>query len=135
MWDYIFGLCVTALIGGISYYFYKNRYNDEIIELLNIVHNDIKCIKYYYRGYKYIFLTENLNDDIKRLEREIDSTNPDKDKRPEVEYKCIKIKLFIDAKEKTEEKTEENTEEKTEENTEEKTEENTEEKTEENNNR
>lgn len=101
MWEYILGICVTALIGGVSYYFYKNRYNDEIIELLNIVHNDIKCIKYYYRGNKYIFLTENLDDNIKRLEKEIDPTNPDKDKKPEMEYKYIKVKLYINNTDKT----------------------------------
>jgi len=95
MWEYIFGLGITALLGGLTYYYYKNRYNDDIIELLNITHNDIKCIKYYYRGNKYIFLTENLNDDIKRLEKEIDPTNPDKDKKPEVEYKYIKVKITL----------------------------------------
>ena len=96
MWEYIFGLGITALVGRLTYYYYKNRYNDDIIELLNITHNDIKCIKYYYRGNKYIFLTENLEDDITRLEKEIDSTNQDKDKKPEIEYKYIKIKIFIE---------------------------------------
>lgn len=99
MWEYIFGLGITALLGGLTYYYYKNRYNDDIIELLNITHNDIKCIKYFYRGNKYIFLTENLEDNISRLEKEIDPTNPDKDKKPEVEYKYIKVKIFIENKE------------------------------------
>mgnify|MGYP003351708268 FL=1 len=43
-----------------------------------------------------IYLTENLEDNITRLEKEIDPTNPDKDKKPEVEYKYIKVKVFIE---------------------------------------
>jgi hypothetical protein len=104
MWDYVFGVCASLLISGLTYYWYTHRYNDDIIELLTLTYNDIKCIKYYYRGKKYIFLTENLDDDIKRLEREIDIKNPEKDKKPETDYKYIKAKIFIKNKCKCDEK-------------------------------
>lgn len=95
MWDYFLGISVSLITAGLTYYWYTHRYNDEITELLTIKYNDFKCIKYYYRGNKYIFLTENLEDNIKRLEKEIDVTNPDKDKKPETDYKYIKAKIFI----------------------------------------
>ena len=106
MWDYIFGIGLSILFGGGTYYWYTHRYNDDITELLSIIHNDIKCIKYYYRGNKYIFLTENLDDDIKRLEREVDINNPDKDKKPETDYKYMKAKIYFENKSEQTEQTE-----------------------------
>ena len=102
MWDYILGVSASLIIAGLTYYWYTHRYNDEITELLTIKHNDFKCIKYYYRGNKYIYLTENLEDGIKRLEKEIDVTNTDKDKKPETDYKYIKAKIYINLDDNTE---------------------------------
>jgi hypothetical protein len=102
MWDYILGVSASLIITGLTYYWYTHRYNDEITELLTINHNDFKCIKYYYRGNKYIYLTENLEDGIKRLEKEIDVTNTDKDKKPETDYKYIKAKIYINLDDNTE---------------------------------
>ena len=111
----LIGVCISSIIVGLSYYWYTHRYNDDITELLTITHDKIKCIKYFYRGKKYIYLTQNLNDDIKRLEKEIDITNTDKDTLPETDYKYIKAKLYVSHKKNKAETTEENKAETTEE--------------------
>jgi hypothetical protein len=82
---------ITGIFIGLSslYYFYRNRFNDEAIELFSVVYEDIKCIKYQYRGKKYIYLTYDMNDDMIKIQKEIDPTNPDKDKRPDFNYKNI----------------------------------------------
>lgn len=86
MWYIISGI----LLGILSlYYFYRNRFNDEAIELFSVIHNDVKCIKYQYRGKKYLYLTYDMNDDMIKIQKEIDPTNPDKDKRPDFNYKNI----------------------------------------------
>ena len=94
MWNIIFGFVSTIIIGGIGYFYYnKNRFNDEVVELLCIIHDGMKCIKYEYRGKKYIYLTENMAEDITKIQKEIDPTNKDKDKLPEIDFKHIVVKI------------------------------------------
>jgi hypothetical protein len=94
MWNIILGFTGTMLIGGISYYYYnKNRYNDEVVELLCVVHDGVKCIKYQYRGKKYIYLTDIMEEDIAKIQTEIDPANTDKDKLPEIDYKYITLHI------------------------------------------
>lgn len=98
MLNIILGFVGTIIVGGLSYYYYnKNRYNDEVIELLCVVYDGVKSIKYQYRGNKYIYLTDIMEDDINKIQKEIDLTNTDKDKLPEIDYKYI----IINIKEKT----------------------------------
>ena len=63
MWEIITGIISSLIICGVSYYYY-NRYNDIVTELLSVTYNNLKCIKYSYRGKKYLYLTYNLNDTI-----------------------------------------------------------------------
>ena len=79
MLNIILGFFGTIIVGGISYYYYKNKYNDQVIELLSVVHNDLKIIKYQYRGQKYIYLTDILEEDINKIQTEIDPANTEKD--------------------------------------------------------
>jgi hypothetical protein len=97
MFTIIGGVFITFIIAGFGYYYYKNRYNDEAIELLTFVYDNLKCIKYQYRGKKYIYLTNKMEDDIQKIQKEIDPTNTDKDKIPQTECKYIMLKI----KEKT----------------------------------
>jgi hypothetical protein len=97
MWNIIAGVVGTTILGGIGYYYYKNRFNDEVIELLCVVHDGVKCIKYQYRGQKYIYLTELMDEDIVKIQSEIDPANSLKDKLPEIDYKYIILRI----KEKT----------------------------------
>jgi len=89
---------ISAILLGLSslYYFYKNRFNDEAIELFSVIHNDVKCIKYQYRGKKYLYLTYDMNDDMIKIQKEIDPTNPDKDKRPDFNYKNISFTVNLE---------------------------------------
>lgn len=91
-------ILLSMLFGlmGIAFYFYKNRYNDEVTELFSFVYEDLKCIKYQYRGKKYLYLTYNMNDDIVKIQKEIDPTNSDKDKRPEFNYKSLKFEINLE---------------------------------------
>ena len=94
MLSIIIGFFGTIIVGGISYYYYnKNRYNDEVIELLCVVHDGVKCIKYEYRGQKYIYLTEDMKEDLITIQKEIDPANSDKDKLPEIDYKYIILNI------------------------------------------
>ena len=56
MWDIIFSIAGVSVISA-GIYYYLNRYTDEVTVLLTFTHNGIKCIKYLYRGKKYIYLT------------------------------------------------------------------------------
>ena len=89
MWDILIGT-VAAISIGVGTYYYLNRYNDDVNELLTFVHNDMKCIKYLYRGKKYIFMTFDLECDINTIQKEIDVNSTEKDKVPEVDYKYFK---------------------------------------------
>jgi hypothetical protein len=89
----IIGSLILAFVGGLGYYYYKNRYNDEATELLTFVHDDLKCIKYQYRGKKYIYLTNKMEDDIQKIQKEIDPSNTEKDKLPQTECKNIMLKI------------------------------------------
>ena len=89
MWNIITGLIGTTIVGGLGYYYYKNRYNDEVVELLSVVHDNLKIIKYQYRGQKYIYLTENMAEDLVTIQKEIDPANSLKDKLPDIDYKHI----------------------------------------------
>jgi len=92
MWNILAGLFVTIVVGGLGYY-YKNRFNDKVVELLCVVYDGIKCIKYEYRGKKYIYLTENMEEDISKIQTEIDPANIYKDKLPEIDYKYIILRI------------------------------------------
>lgn len=89
---------ISAILLGLSslYYFYRNRFNDEAIELFSVIYNDVKCIKYQYRGKKYLYLTYDTNDDMIKIQKEIDPTNPDKDKRPDFNYKNISFTVNLE---------------------------------------
>jgi hypothetical protein len=94
MWNIIVGFIGTILISGLGYYYFnKNRYNDEVVELLNVVFDGVKCIKYQYRGQKYIYLTELMDEDIVKIQSEIDPANTFKDTLPEIDYKYIILRL------------------------------------------
>ncbi len=88
-------LLTAAISGGIYYLYYTNQYNDEVTELFTLVHDNVKCIKYQYRGRKYIYLTNNMADDILTIQKEIDPSNPEKDKLPVSDYKNITAR-FLD---------------------------------------
>jgi hypothetical protein len=90
MFDILIGLFTIGLIGSLIYHYYF-RYNDSVSELLNFTIDDLKCIKYKYRGRKYIYLTHKLNDDINTIQKEIDVNSSEKDKLPESEFKYFKI--------------------------------------------
>ncbi len=94
MIEIIGAFILTTVIGGSVYYYYSNKYNDEVTELLTLVHDNIKCIKYQYRGRKYIYLTTNMTDDVATIQKEVDPSNPEKDKLPEIEYKYITARLL-----------------------------------------
>ncbi len=87
-------LSIIFGLSGVAYYYYKNRYNDEVTELFSVVYEDLKCIKYQYRGKKYLYLTNNMNDDIVKIQKEIDPMNTDKDKRPDFNYKSLIFKVI-----------------------------------------
>ena len=90
MWNIIIG-GFSALSIGAGIYYYLNRYTDEVIELMTFIHNNMKCIKYLYRGKKYIFMTYDLECDINTIQKEIDINSTEKDKIPEVDYKYFKL--------------------------------------------
>jgi hypothetical protein len=91
MWEYILtGLTVVSSISA-GIYYYLNRYTDEVTELMTFIHNDIKTIKYMYRGKKYIYMTYNLEDNIGTIQKEIDINSTEKDNIPEVDYKYFKL--------------------------------------------
>ncbi len=94
MWNIILSFVGVVMMAGVGFYYYnKNRFNDEVVELLCVVHDGLKCIKYQYRGKKYIYLTENMEDDINKIQSEIDPKNADKDKTPEIDYKYITVNI------------------------------------------
>ena len=91
MWEYILtGLTVVSSIGA-GIYYYLNRYTDEVTELMTFIHNDVKTIKYIYRGKKYIYMTFNLEDNIDTIQKEIDVNSTEKDNVPDVDYKYFKL--------------------------------------------
>jgi hypothetical protein len=91
MWEYILtGLTIVSSIGA-GIYYYLNRYTDEVTELMTFIHNDVKCIKYLYRGKKYIYMTYNMEDNIDTIQKEIDVNSTEKDNVPEVDYKYFKL--------------------------------------------
>ncbi len=71
------------------YYWHKNKYDDVVVELFTVVHDDLKCIKYQYRGKKYLYLTYDMCDDINRIQKEIHPINSENDKQPVPNYKDI----------------------------------------------
>jgi len=91
---------LSAFLIGLSslYYFYRNRFNDEATELFSVVYEDLKCIKYQYRGKKYLYLTYDMNDDISKIQKEIDPNNSDKDKKPDINYKNILFAINLENK-------------------------------------
>jgi hypothetical protein len=93
MWKFIVTGTSAVLVGLYTYYYYFNRYNDEVIELFTIVHDDLKCIKYQYRGKKYIYLTNEMEHDITYIQQEINPDEPNKDKKPVTDYKNITLIL------------------------------------------
>jgi hypothetical protein len=94
MWNIILGFIGTLSVSGLSYYYYnKNKYNDEVLELLSVIYDGVKIIKYQYRGNKYIYLTQNTEDDITNIQKEIDPTNTNKDKLPEIDFKYIVMNI------------------------------------------
>jgi hypothetical protein len=96
MFEIVGAFLLTAVIGGSFYYlYYTNQYNDEVTELLTLVHENVKCIKYQYRGRKYIYLTYDMAADISTIQKEIDPSNPEKDKLPISDYKNITAR-FLD---------------------------------------
>ena len=56
MMEYILGTGLALLIGTMSYLYYY-RYTDNVTELFTYDYNNVRCIKYHYRGKKYIYLT------------------------------------------------------------------------------
>ena len=90
MWDIIIG-GISAISIGAGVYYYLNRYNDNVVELLTFIHNDVKFIKYLYRGKKYIFMTYDLDCDINTIQKEIDVNSTEKDKIPDIDYKYFKV--------------------------------------------
>jgi hypothetical protein len=92
MFEYILGTCFALLVGGLSYLYYY-RYTDVLTELFTYDYNNVRCIKYHYRGKKYIYLTDNLTDTINVINKELDLNSTEKDKPPATNFKCILIKL------------------------------------------
>jgi len=86
-------ITTLLLLAGAGFYVYKKRHNDKVTELLNCTYDDVKCIKYQYRGKKYLYLTTKQDEDIVTIEKEIDITNPEKDKIPETDYKYIVVNI------------------------------------------
>lgn len=92
MMEYILGTGLALLIGIVSYLYYY-RYTDNVTELFTYDYNNIRCIKYHYRGKKYIYLTDDLSATINYIIKELDLNSTEKDKLPPTNYKNILIKL------------------------------------------
>ena len=92
MWYILFSLTCIGIAAGCIYNKYF-RYNDHVTELINFQHDNLKCIKYKYRGKKYIYLTNKMNEDIEWLQKEIDVNSTEKDKIPEIDFKYFKIQI------------------------------------------
>ena len=90
MWEIILG-GITTITMSLGVYYYLYRYNDNVNELLTFTHNNMKCIKYLYRGNKYIYMTYDLEADITSIQKEIDINSSEKDKLPIVDYKYFKV--------------------------------------------
>ena len=102
MWEIITGVVSSLIICSISYYYYFRNNNDNVSELFSIEYNNIKCIKYNYRGRKYLYLTDIMTDTIETIQNEIDPANTDKDKKQELDYKHIKLTIKLNtSKEET----------------------------------
>lgn len=94
MYEYFLGTSIALLMGVVYMYYY--RYTDNITELFTHDYNTVRCIKYYYRGKKYIYLTDNMTMTIDKIKKEFDLTSTEKDKKPPTDYKCILVKLSDD---------------------------------------
>lgn len=92
MWYILFSLGLVGLVSGYVYNKYF-RYNDHVSELINFEHDNLKCIKYQYRGKKYIYLTNKQNENIEWLQKEIDVKSTEKDNVPETYFKYFKINV------------------------------------------
>lgn len=100
MWYILFSLGLVGFVAGYVYNKYF-KFNDHVTELINFKHDNLKCIKYQYRGKKYIYLTYKTNEDIEWLQKEIDVNSAEKDKLPETDFKCFKIQItYPDSDEK-----------------------------------
>jgi len=88
---YLFPLSVV--VGGYVYHKYF-RYNDHVTELLSFTFEDLKCIKYQYRGKKYVYLTNNDKQDINWIQNEIDVNSNEKDKLPSYDFNKLKIQII-----------------------------------------
>lgn len=92
MYEYLIGSSFTLVVGVLSYLYYY-RYTDNVTELFTHDYNNIRCIKYYYRGKKYIYLTDNMSLTIDNIVKEFDLNSSEKDKLPPTNYKCIIVKI------------------------------------------
>jgi hypothetical protein len=93
MWFLLYLLFpISIAVGGYVYQKYF-RYNDHVTELLTFTFDDLKCIKYQYRGKKYIYLTNNLKQDIEWIQNEIDVNSNEKDKLPSYDYTKFNIQI------------------------------------------
>jgi len=96
----LFGLTCVSLFAGYVYNKYF-RYDDHVTELINLHHDNLTCIKYKYRGKKYLYLTYKMNENINWLQKEIDINSTEKDKIPKTDFKCFKIQIsYPDSDEK-----------------------------------
>ena len=105
MWYILFGLTCIGLFAGYVYNKYF-KFNDHVTELINFQYDNLKCIKYQYRGKKYIYLTYKINEDIEWLQKEIDVNSAEKNKLPETDFKCFKIQISYQNSDKKDEEDE-----------------------------
>jgi len=82
-------ISISTIFLGI--YYFQNIYNDDVTELLSFEYNNMKCIKYMYRGKKFIYMTHNLEDTIDTIQKQIDLNSTEKDNLPEIDYKYFKV--------------------------------------------